>query len=113
MNEELRQSIIDTMQSLQNRIGETVVIEDWICTSGRSYDRHQTRYGKLILKIDEFSIRISGSIATMGNIDQNIEFRTDSIKQIEETEDELLIEINMIDTVWRRIKISKLKSISK
>ena len=108
MNPELKQLIIDTMQSLHSRIGETVVIEDWICTSGRSYDRHQTRYGRMILKIDAFSIRISGAIATMGNNDQYIEFRTDSIRHIEEEEGKLILEINMRDTVWRRIEISKL-----
>jgi len=64
------------------------------------------RFGRIILKIDKFYIRMSGSIATMGNQDQNIEFRTSSIKHIEETKHEFLIEINMIDTVWRRIKRS-------
>jgi len=96
------------MQLLESNIGKTVVVEDWICTNGRSYDRHQTRYGRIVLRIDEFSIRMSGAIATMGNNDQHIEFRTDSIKQIEEKPDGLILEINMIDSVWRRIQISEL-----
>ena len=48
MNKELKQKIIENMQSLHKRIGETVSVEDWISTNGRNYDRHQTRYGRQI-----------------------------------------------------------------
>ncbi len=107
MNEDLKESIIETMLSLHQRIGDTVLVEDWLCTSGRSYDRHQTRYGKIILKIDEFRIRTSGAIATMGNDSQRIEFSTGAIKQIDKKEGELTLELKISEKIWRRIKISE------
>lgn len=108
MNEVLKQNIIDNMQSLHERIGETVYVEDWISTGGRNYDRHQTTYGRQILKIQDFRIRFSGSIATIRDDIQQIEFRTDSIQYIEQKDEQLIIEMNMKDDVWRRIKISKI-----
>ena len=51
---------------------------------------------------------MSGSIATIQNEKQQIEFRTDSIKYIEQKDRDLIIEINMKDDVWRRMKISKI-----
>ena len=108
MNEVLKQIIIDNMQSLHERIGETVFVEDWISIGGRNYDRHQTTYGRQILKIQDFRIRLSGSIATIRDDNQQIEFRTDSIKYIEHKDGQLTIEINMKDDIWRRIKISKI-----
>ncbi len=107
MKEDLKQSIIKTIESIHDRIGETVIIKDWICTNGRTYDRHQTRYGKIILKIDEFSVRMSGAIATIGNKNQYIEFKTDCIQYIEKNDKALVIEINLSNTVWRRIEISE------
>lgn len=108
MNEVLKQNIIDNMQSLHERIGETVFVEDWISTGGRNYDRHQTTYGKQILKIQDFRIRFSGSIATIRDDNQQIEFRTDSIKYIGYIGEQLIIEMNVKEDVWRRIKISKM-----
>lgn len=108
MDEELKNKIIENMQSLHERIGETVSVEDWISTGGRNYDRHQTRYGRQVIKIQDFGIRFSGSIATIRNEKQQIEFRTDSIKFIEQKDEDLIIEINMKDDIWRRIKISKM-----
>ena len=107
MTEELKSNIIETMQSMHKQIGETVKIDDWICTSGNHYDRHQTRFSKYLIKIQDFYIRTSGAIATIYNENQQIEFRTDSINKIEKTENEIILEINMTDNVWRKLKISK------
>ncbi len=110
MNTELKKSIIESMELLQFWIGEAVIIEDWICTSGRHYDRHQTRYGRIKLKIEEFGIRTSGAIATLSSSQQQIEFRTDCIKHIDKKENVLIIEMNIIDSVWRKITINRKRS---
>lgn len=108
MNKELKQRIIDNMQGLHERIGETVFVEDWISTEGRNYDRHHTTYGEQRIKIQDFCIRMSGAIATIRGEDHQVEFKTDSIKYIENEDNVLIMEINMKGDVWRKIKISKI-----
>lgn len=107
MDESLKQEILETLQLVHAWVGETVMVDDWISTAGRSYDRHQTRYGKQVLLIKEFYVRTSGSIATIYNENQQIEFRTDSIKTILKDEKSITFEINMKDQVWRKIRISR------
>jgi len=106
MTEELKEKILDHIEWMRSKIGETILVKDWISTSGRSYDRHQTRYGKQVMKIEEYFVRISGAIASIRNENQCIEYRTDAIKHIELVQGELILEINMKDNVWRRLSIS-------
>lgn len=105
MTEKLKVEIVKLVSVLHQKIGQTVEIEDWICTNGRTYDRHQTRYGKYRIEIEEFYVRTSGSIATILNKNQQIEFRTDSVKYIEIQPDRLTIEIQMKDDVWRKLTL--------
>lgn len=107
MTEELKQQIIQAIESLHKTVGEKVRIDDWISTSSRAYDRHQTRYGRMLLEVERFYVRFSGSIATMGNDEQQIEFRTDAIKFITAADQLLILEIQMKKDVWRRIRIEK------
>ncbi|NVK63010.1 MAG: hypothetical protein HWE22_00435 [Flavobacteriales bacterium] len=100
--------IIESVQTLEKWVGEYIAIDDWLCTSGRSYDRHQTRYGRMILNVEEFFVRMSGAMATLGNNDQCIEFKVDAIQSIEKTDSEMLIEIRLSETIWRKIVLKKL-----
>jgi len=106
MTEELKEKILDHIEWMRSKIGETILVKDWICTSGRSYDRHQTRYGKQIIKIDAYYVRMSGAIASIVNENQSIEYRTDAIKHIELNDNTWVIEINMQGNVWRQLSIS-------
>ncbi|MFK8055581.1 MAG: hypothetical protein AB8F78_05620 [Saprospiraceae bacterium] len=105
MDETLKSKIIEAMESLYSRIGQTLVISDWLSTSGRNYDRHQTRYGIQTITLDEFYIRTSGAIATMEGRNQQLEFRSDCIKFVTMSKNELLIEMDLQNNTWRRLKI--------
>jgi len=107
MTEELKTEIVSTMQVLHEWIGKFVSIEDYICTNGRTYNRHQTRYGKYNMKIKDFYIRTSGSIATIFNESQQIEFRSSSIKNIIADKTKIEIEINIKGSIWRKLIIKQ------
>lgn len=108
MTTRLKADILEALQLLQGFQNFMVRIDDWICITGRNYDRHSTSYGKIILEIQEFRVRTSGAVATLYGGNQQIEFRTDAIKQVEITPDGLVVEICLADNVWRRIAVSKL-----
>ena len=108
MDDQLKQQIIQTLQSLHGRLGEPLQIEDWISTGGRNYDRHFTSYSKIILTLEQFHVRFSGAIATLGNNEQQIEFQTDAIKHIQADLENLVIEIQLSEKIWRRICIKPL-----
>lgn len=107
MSEKLKTEIVTTMQTLHNWIGKNITIEDYICTNGRTYERHQTRFGMYKLVIKEFYIRTSGSIATLYDEGIQVEFRTDSIKNIIANKSRIEMEISMKDSVWRKIIIKQ------
>lgn len=108
MTKELKDKILQHLEWMQGLTGQQILVKDWISTSGRGYDKHQTRYGKQIIKIENYSVRMSGAMATIYSEHQQIEYRTDAIKMIECIDDECVLEINMKGDVWRRIHISKI-----
>ncbi len=108
MTEELKESILEHLEIMHRKIGETVKIKDWISTGGRQYDRHQTRYGLYQIHIQSFRVRYSGAMATIEGEHQQIEYRTDAIKYINQVNDTIILEINMKGLIWRKLEISRI-----
>jgi hypothetical protein len=106
---ERKEDILKALHILQGFQHSMVRIDDWICITGRSYDRHSTSFGKTVMEIQEFRVRFSGSMATLYAPDQQVEFRTDAIQHVETSSpDSLVIEMNLAAGVWRRISVSKI-----
>lgn len=95
------------LEQLYQPKGKTIFVEDWLCVCETNYDRHFTSFGQLEIEVEEIFARISGGMVSIGNEKQNIEFRLDTIRNMEITDEHFTVEIQVWGEVWRRIKISE------
>lgn len=112
LTDELKNEIIANMQWVASQIGKNIIITDKLTTIRGNYDRHFTRTCRFETKLKEFGIRVSGAIGMLKGDNVEFEFKSDSIRRIERTVDELEIEL-FLDLNTSRIITLKIKDLGK
>lgn len=105
MDKQTKEELIKSLHFIHDQIGKQIQITDWLSTRGPVYDRHWTRYNRYTFKLEDFAIRTSGAIASIRGASHHIEFRTDCIKSLTITQEQITYEINLADRVWRKLLI--------
>lgn len=102
---ELKNELVSNMHWLSSQIGNTISITDRITTVKGNYDRHFTRINRIKTQLKHFGIRSSGAIAMIEGDNIDFEFKSDSIRRIEKTNNSLEIELVLDKNTSRLINI--------
>ena len=111
ITEELKEQIITSMIWLDNCKGQEISIIDRISTVKENFDRHFTTTSNYLFVVEDFGVRTSGAIARIEGRNIVFQFRTYSVTSIEQKENQVQFDLNIKETIFRRIEIKKIKPV--